>query len=121
MREAMHLIEQGVADPDTIERCMRNTWGTYLLLIGPMRNMDLWGLPLYAKVMERIFPELSSAKGPPPVLKRMIEAGATGAPAGKGWFEYAPGEGEQWERRMSELQWDMRALAEKYAQERVVV
>lgn len=114
MREAMHLIEEGVADPQTIERCMRHTWGSYLLVAGPLRNMDLWGLPLYAQVMERLFPELSNAQGPPPILRRMIEAGNTGAPAGKGWFEYAPGEAEQWERRIRELQWDMRALAEKY-------
>ena len=69
MREALHLIEQGVADPETIDRCLRNTWGSYALLVGPLRNMDLYGIPLYTKVMEGLLPELSRAQEPSPVLR----------------------------------------------------
>ncbi|MCK6471884.1 MAG: 3-hydroxyacyl-CoA dehydrogenase family protein [Planctomycetes bacterium] len=112
-REALYLVEQGVADPETIERAWCNAAGWYAGIAGPLRIMD-HNLPIYAKVMEELLPQLSDAKDVPRPLREKIAAGKTGAKAGEGFFRYGPGEAEAWEKRFRDYLWDVRAVIEKH-------
>ena len=60
-REAFWLLENGVADVETIDRSFRNAICVWANIAGPFRWMDLTGVPAYAAVMKRLFPQLSTA------------------------------------------------------------
>lgn len=73
-REAMHLLESGVADAATIDRSYRNAAGLWASFCGPFRWIDITGGPaLYAKAMERVMPELACGGKVPAALERQAE------------------------------------------------
>ena len=70
-REALHLLDTGVADAETIDRAMRNALGLWATVCGPFRWMDITGGPqLYAKAMAPVLPTLCNATEPSPTMQR---------------------------------------------------
>jgi 3-hydroxybutyryl-CoA dehydrogenase len=108
-REAFWLLENGVADVETIDRSFRNAISVWANIAGPFRWMDLSGIPAYAAVMKRLWPELSCATEVPQLLKALIADGAKGISNGKGFYNYTPEESARWERKLIENVWVSRA------------
>ncbi len=55
-REAIHLVEQGVASPADIDRVARLSFGLRQPAVGPFENMDLVGLDLIHTIQSYLFP-----------------------------------------------------------------
>ena len=70
-REAIHMLEEGVADIETIDLLCRNSLGLWTPECGPFQWMDKTGGPaLYAKAMERIIPTLSNEAEVPATMQK---------------------------------------------------
>ena len=96
-REACHLIDTGVATPETIDRSIRNTLGLWATLCGPLRWIDLSGGPLlYAKAMRRVLPTLCNSAEIPASLAKLAAEGARGIVNGHGFYDYTPEEARYW-------------------------
>jgi 3-hydroxybutyryl-CoA dehydrogenase len=108
-REAFWLLENGVADIETIDRSFRNAISVWANIAGPFRWMDLTGIPAYASVMERLWPKLSRAAEVPALMRDLVESGAKGVSNGKGFYDYTPEEAARWERKLIENVWASRA------------
>ena len=108
-REAFWLLENGVADVETIDRSFRNALSVWANIAGPFRWMDLTGIPAYAAVMERLWPKLSCATEVPALMRDLVRSGALGISNGRGFYNYTPEESERWERRLIENVWASRA------------
>jgi 3-hydroxybutyryl-CoA dehydrogenase len=113
-REAVHLLESGVADVETIDRSFRNAVGLWANIAGPFRWMDLTGLPAYAAVMGRLFPQLSNRADVPETMAKLIASGAEGIRNGRGFYRYTPEQVERWEELLIEHVWKVRAMADEY-------
>lgn len=109
-REAFWLLENGVADVGTIDRAFRNAVSVWANVAGPFRWMDLTGIPAYAAVMERLFPQLSTSAKVPETMRRLIESGAVGVANGRGFYEYTPEEAARWKALLVENVWRVRAV-----------
>ncbi len=109
-REALWLLENGVADVETIDRSIRNARSVWANIAGPFRWMDMSGLAGYAAVMERLFPKLSGATEVPKVMRDLIDSGAKGMANGKGFYDYTPEEAEQWRKLLIENVWRVREI-----------
>lgn len=108
-REALHLVETGVADVETIDRSLRNTFGLWAASCGPFRWIDLTGGPaLYARAMERVLPTLSSATTVPAPLAELAAANATGTTNGTGFYDYSAEEAREWEVRQRRYTWQVK-------------
>jgi 3-hydroxybutyryl-CoA dehydrogenase len=107
MREALHLVETGVADIEMIDRSFRNDIGWWATICGPFRWMDLTGLPTYAKVMEGLFPELSNMTQVPRLMREKAESGSK-------FYGYPQGKKEAWEKIWTDFTYDIRAITDKY-------
>lgn len=102
-REAVHLVEQGVATVEDIDSLCRNSIGLWMPFCGPFRWMDITGGPaLYAKVMETIVPTLSNEAGVPPTMKHMQQQNKRGAQSGEGFYNYAPAEAAEWQKNLED-------------------
>lgn len=112
-REAFWLLENGVADVETIDRSFRNAFSVWANVAGPFRWMDLTGLPAYLAVMKRLWPQLSRATEPPAMMTELVEGGAKGIGNGRGFYEYTPEEAALWERKLIENVWASREAARK--------
>jgi 3-hydroxyacyl-CoA dehydrogenase len=119
MREAFYLVEAGIADMATVDRSFRNDMGWWGLLAGPFRWMDLTGIPAYALVMEGLLPKLCNDKAVPKLMRDMVASGATGIGNARGFYRYTKASARRWEKAWVDFTYDMRKLAEKYAEDKV--
>lgn len=86
INEAMHLLQEGVASADDIDRAMRIG---YRFEYGPFEMADRFGLDSVLAALERMFREYGELKyRPSVVLKKMVRAGQLGVKTGEGFFKY---------------------------------
>jgi 3-hydroxybutyryl-CoA dehydrogenase len=114
-REALHLLDLGVADAATIDHMFQNVIGMYASVVGPLRWMDLTGFAIYADVMQRLLPTLDNSTTVPKSLRQLIDGGARGAAKGRGFFTYTPEEEKQYQQLLAENAWNVLRLREQYA------
>jgi 3-hydroxybutyryl-CoA dehydrogenase len=88
MREALWLIEQGVASPEDIDATVRLSFGFRYAAAGPIMQKEHSGWDTTCAVAKIIWPDLSNAPGPPPVLQRNVDAGRIGFKTKGGFFPW---------------------------------
>ncbi|MBP8260254.1 MAG: 3-hydroxyacyl-CoA dehydrogenase family protein [Verrucomicrobia bacterium] len=114
-REALHLLESGVADVETIDRAVRNSLGLWATVCGPFRWMDLTGGPeLYCRAMQPVLPTLSNASEPAPRMRQLADSGARGIANGRGFFNYTPEEARRWEELYRRHAWRVAQIQDEY-------
>ncbi len=88
MREALWLIEQGVASPEDIDATVRLSFGFRYAAAGPIVQKEHSGWDTTCAVAKIIWPDLSKADGPPPVLQKNVDEGRIGFKTKRGFFEW---------------------------------
>ncbi len=87
-REAISIVEQGIADARTVDEAVRLSFGLRLPALGPLENADMVGLDLALSIHEYVLPRIESRPGPSPMLKGMVARGELGFKSGKGFSEW---------------------------------
>jgi 3-hydroxybutyryl-CoA dehydrogenase len=114
-REALYLLEQGVADVETIDRSCRNALGLWATICGPLRWMDISGGPaLYGRAIEGVLPSLSNATELTERMKELVSADARGVANGRGFYEYTEEEARQWEELYLRHAWRVRRIQDEH-------
>ncbi|MEM2958553.1 MAG: 3-hydroxyacyl-CoA dehydrogenase NAD-binding domain-containing protein [Candidatus Jordarchaeaceae archaeon] len=85
IREAFHIVEQGVASIEDIDRVVKYSFGRRLAVTGPFETCDLGGLDVFLSVSEQ-WQFLSDAKEPSLLLKKKVKEGKLGAKTGEGFY-----------------------------------
>lgn len=85
-REAMHLVERGIATPAQVDATVTAGLGPRWALAGPFEIMDLGGLDVWQSVTDGIFPTLGDASAAPAMLRERVERGDLGAKTGEGFL-----------------------------------
>lgn len=85
-REAMHLVELGIASPSQVDATVTAGLGPRWALAGPFEIMDLGGLDVWTSVTDGIFPSLGDASAAPQMLRERAERGDLGAKTGEGFL-----------------------------------
>jgi 3-hydroxybutyryl-CoA dehydrogenase len=84
--DAVRLYEGGLATLEDIDQAMKLGCGYPM---GPFTLLDLVGLDTTLYVAEVMFEEFREPRyAPPPLLKRMVQAGHLGRKSGKGFYTY---------------------------------
>ena len=115
IREACHLVDAGIADIEAVDRSFRNDVGTWAVLAGPFRWMDLTGIGAYADVMKDLLPELSNRKTLPKIMKEVVARRAAGVSNRKGFYKYTETTAKEWTKAWVDLNYDLAKLVEKYS------
>ena len=91
VREALHLLEEGIASPADIDAVMKHGLGLRWALLGPLEIADLGGLDIFNTVGSYVAKSLSNATESPKVLQDLVAAGKLGVKTGSGFYDYPPG------------------------------
>ena len=114
-REALNLLESGVADVETIDHSCRNALGLWATICGPFRWIDISGGPaLYARAIEGVLPSLSNATELTERMKRLAREDARGITNGRGFYRYTDEEAAGWEELYLRHAWTVRKLQDEY-------
>ncbi len=88
-REAISIVENGIADAKTVDEAVKYGFGLRLPVLGPMENADMVGLDLTYSIHDYILKSLESSKEPSRLLKEKFESGALGFKTGYGFQEWS--------------------------------
>lgn len=88
LREALYLLENGIADSFQIDSVIKDGLGLRWAFKGPFEVADLGGLDVWAKVTGHLFPELSTSTHVPESLLTKVVRGELGLKSGKGYYNY---------------------------------
>ena len=92
MREALALVDAGIATPADIDDAVRYSFGFRYAAIGPMTQKEISGWDGMANAAKEIYPSLSNSQTIPPSLAQLMAAGKTGMKAGAGYRSWTPEE-----------------------------
>ena len=87
-REAISLVEKGIAAPEDIDRVVKYGFGLRLPFIGPLETADLAGLDLVYDIHKYLFSDLENRSTPSPLLKTLLDQKATGVKSKKGFYNW---------------------------------
>ncbi|WP_197713053.1 3-hydroxyacyl-CoA dehydrogenase family protein [Polynucleobacter necessarius] len=85
MREALSLIEEGIATPDDIDTVVRYSFGFRYAAVGPMTQKEISGWEGMTLAAELIYPSLSNVTKPPSCVTNLVKSGKTGIVKGAGF------------------------------------
>lgn len=95
MREALSLIQEGIASPEDIDDAVRYSFGFRYAAVGPMTQKEISGWDGMANAAKEIYPSLSNITTLPPKLVKLMSEGKTGMKAGEGFRTWTPEEIQQ--------------------------
>ena len=84
IREALHLLQLGVASADDIDAAIRYSFGFRLAAAGPLLQREHAGWDMSLAVAKSLYPDLSTMQTPPPVIEDMVSQGHHGMKSGQG-------------------------------------
>ena len=101
-REAISIVENGIADAETVDKAVRYSFGLRLPQLGPLTNSDMVGTELTWNIHSYILQFLEDSHEPSPLLAKMREEGKQGFKAGEGFMKWTPEEVEQQNAELNE-------------------
>ncbi len=106
-REAISIVENGIADAATVDKAIKSGFAIRLPVLGPLENADMVGLDLTLSIHDYIFKSLESSREPSPLLKEKVQKGALGFKSGNGFYSWTPEQAQKSRERLSQylLQW----------------
>lgn len=104
MREALALIDSGIASPEDVDTAVRYSFGFRYAAAGPVLQKEISGWDSMARAAAEIYPSLSNTPVLADCVAGLIAAGRTGMKAGAGFREWpaelAASERASYEKRL---------------------
>jgi len=84
-REALSIVDKGIADAATVDEAIQQSFGIRLPVLSPLENADMVGLDMTLAIHAYILKHLESSPEPAPILKEKVEKGELGFKTGQGF------------------------------------
>ena len=88
LREAIFLIDQGIAGVPEIDEVMKQSIGLRWSLNGPLEVADYGGLDIWEKVLQNLMPLLNNSTEVPGIIKEKVLSNDLGVKTGRGFYKH---------------------------------
>jgi 3-hydroxybutyryl-CoA dehydrogenase len=86
-REAISIVEHGIADAATVDDAIKQSFGIRIAVLGPIENADMIGLDLTLAIHNTVLKALEASPNPSPLLRDKVKKGELGFKSGKGFYD----------------------------------
>jgi len=86
-REAISIVERGIADAATVDDAIKQSFGIRVPVLGPIENADMVGLDLVLAIHNTVLQDLEASPDPSPLLKDKVAKGELGFKSGQGFYD----------------------------------
>jgi 3-hydroxybutyryl-CoA dehydrogenase len=101
-REAISIVEKGIADAATVDECIKFGFGLRLPVLGPLENADMVGTDLILSIHSYILKHLENSPNPSPLLRDKVDSNQLGFKTGKGFQDWTPARAQKSRERLTE-------------------
>lgn len=88
LREALSIVEQGIASAEDVDTVVKTSFGRRLSVAGPLEVFDIAGWDTIRAIVEQLFPEIDRSTKVPEFLQSMVDRGNLGLKSGKGFYSW---------------------------------
>jgi 3-hydroxybutyryl-CoA dehydrogenase len=87
-REAMSLVQKGVATPEGVDEVVKSSLAIRLLFTGPIEQRDFNGLDTHLSIASYLYKDLEDTHTPLKLLADKVAAGKLGLKTGEGFYDW---------------------------------
>ena len=88
-REALAIVEQGIATPEEVDEAMKTSFGARTPVLGIFEHLDLVGVETCYSIHSYLLADLDNQKGPNRLLQEKMDKGELGAKVGNGFYDWS--------------------------------
>jgi len=103
LREALSIVEQGIATPQDVDCVIRNSFGRRLAAAGVFEIFEIAGWDLVLTACSNLLPEISASKDVPQLLKDRVDRKELGIKTGKGFYEWTESDAAALKERIADV------------------
>jgi 3-hydroxybutyryl-CoA dehydrogenase len=108
LREMLHLVDIGAADPVELDSMVQTTLRAFVPVFGPLQMTDLIGHDTLRDISNALYPELASDQAASKTIEQHVGEGRLGVKSGRGFYDDN-------DERMAELSRRLYELADELA------
>jgi 3-hydroxybutyryl-CoA dehydrogenase len=103
LREALYIIEQGIASAQDVDIAVKESFGRRLSVVGPIELFEVQdGWDIGIQIDSYITPDLCRSTEVSPVMTDMVARGTLGAKTGQGFYDWTPEYQEVFRKKLEE-------------------
>jgi 3-hydroxybutyryl-CoA dehydrogenase len=89
VREAAHIVAEGIADPVDVDTVAKNGFGLRMPAYGIFEHQDIVGLDLGIRVVDYVSADLYNEPRAPENFRGLVRDGQLGAKTGRGFYDWS--------------------------------
>ncbi|BDH47726.1 3-hydroxybutyryl-CoA dehydrogenase [Salmonella enterica subsp. enterica serovar Choleraesuis] len=86
LREALNIVNSGIAEPEVVDLVMRASLGRRYAMVGPLEAADMTGLNTVSDICRHLLPELASGTEMMALVEQRVQRGDVGQRSGRGFY-----------------------------------
>ena len=87
LREMLHLVDIGAADPLELDAMVQTTLRAFVPVFGPLQMTDLIGHDTLRDISNALYPELAADRTASTTIERNVSDGRLGVKSGRGFYD----------------------------------
>ncbi|MGH9720129.1 MAG: 3-hydroxyacyl-CoA dehydrogenase family protein [Bryobacteraceae bacterium] len=89
VREAIHIVAEGIADAEDVDTAARSGFGLRLPVYGIFEHQDMVGLDMGFSIVDYVSRDLYNKPQAPDLMKEKVARGELGVKAGRGFYDWS--------------------------------
>lgn len=89
VREALHIVREGIADVEAVDAVARNGFGLRLPVYGIFEHQDMVGLDMGLSIVDYVSQDLCADPRAPEPMRDRVARGELGVKSGKGFYDWS--------------------------------
>jgi 3-hydroxyacyl-CoA dehydrogenase len=87
LREMLHLVDVGAADPRELDAIVQTTLRAFVPVFGPLQMTDLIGHDTLRDISNALYPELATDRTASATIEQLVADGRLGVKSGQGFYD----------------------------------